>query len=161
MKSIFYSGLKLAIATNLFSLVPMNTALADFNPQDKCVQAAIADTNTEFPIGKTVTSSFYEWLSGHQAVWQEFDDLVNLGAQRFSYVSEPHVAGKIIRNHASYSELTLKKNLLNQIAGKKLFYVFFRFQDASLLRYYTIESNSLGSCEVKHIDTKIDDFDNA
>ena len=152
MKQILFS------AVFAFGLA-MPAAHAALDTNNKCVQAALADTLKEFPYGQTVTTKFYEYSSYNQASWGSFTTR-NLKFDGATELSRAIVSDEIKKSFSSAEDQEKKEALLSGIKGKKIFSVSFEFYGGDLERFYQVESDDGYTCTVKHIDTKIDDFDN-
>lgn len=139
----------------------INAHATSFQTDDTCILAAIEQTYEEFPLGVKTKGRFYEWFSGTSSGWQSFSGIRNLGPKFARYASAEEILKAINSNYFVAEDSPRKLALIRFVQGKKILAINFRFSDScDLLRYFAVEHEGASKCQIMHIDTKIDDFDN-
>lgn len=152
------------IVSSFATFIGSAFAVESVSASAPCVQAAVAEVYKTYPVNQPVKAKFYEWGSSTSAGWQTFKKLINKGFDIDStsprYASEGEVADEIKKDYSAIGDTEKQQELLEKIKGKKILSLDFRFNEGDLGTYYLIKKESAESCEVEHLDQKIDDFDN-
>lgn len=155
--SVSVSALFLALSAQALAAEPHN-GLGD---KDPCVSAAIEDVYQRFPLHQKVTAKFFEWLSSTEGKWQTFENIENRGFDDAYAASVDEVRHAIQTNLTEKDEEDTKTELLDLIVSKNVISLHFNFKnDCTLQTYYVIKNSDGGKCKVKHLNEKLDDFDN-
>jgi len=126
---------------------------------DPCVKAAVADTNHRFPLEKPTSEKFFGWSGQGKGAWQSFQNLKNHGLEADSarYVEYDDVEAVINENYFSPKDKGRRAKLKSSLKGKQFLSLSFDFKPAgSLSRFYMIANHDEHSCQVEHIDAKLD-----